>query len=76
MTPRVIGTREDVAGFALAGVEGTICATEENARRAWSALRGDEVAIVSATAALSIADRIAEAEECGTGPLFVVLPAR
>lgn len=29
----VIGTREDVAGFALAGVEGVACETREEAER-------------------------------------------
>lgn len=74
MTPRVIGTREDVAGFALAGVEGTICESQEDVQRAWSALRDDEIAILSPAAALMIAERMAEAEEHDTGPLFVVLP--
>ena len=34
MTPLVIGTREDVAGFALAGIEGVVCATHEEAGQA------------------------------------------
>ena len=34
MTPFVIGTRDDVAGFALAGVKGVVCATREEAGQA------------------------------------------
>lgn len=40
MKPLVVGTREDVAGFALAGVEGVVCATREEADQAIS--RADE----------------------------------
>ena len=40
MKPLVIGTREDVAGFALAGIEGVVCATREEADQAIS--RADE----------------------------------
>jgi vacuolar-type H+-ATPase subunit F/Vma7 len=40
MKPLVIGTREDVAGFALAGLEGVVCATREEAGQA--ILRADE----------------------------------
>jgi vacuolar-type H+-ATPase subunit F/Vma7 len=40
MTPLVIGTREDVAGFALAGIHGVACATREEADQAIS--RADE----------------------------------
>lgn len=34
MTPLVVGTPEDVAGFALAGIEGVVCTTREDADRA------------------------------------------
>lgn len=40
MTPLVIGTQEDVAGFALAGIEGVACATREEAGQAIA--RADE----------------------------------
>lgn len=76
MTPIVFGTREDVVGFAMAGVAGTICSTVDDVERAFEALRGDEIVILSATAAVLAADRIAEMEKSVAGPMFVILPAR
>ena len=73
MTPFVIGTREDVVGFALAGVDGVICAGPEEADRALSQLKSNQIAIVSAGIAQ---ERIAEWEKTGRGPQFVVLPPR
>jgi len=74
MIPLVLGTREDVVGFALAGAGGAICRTAEEVERALGALRGDEIVILSAAAALLAADRIAELEKNARGPLFVILP--
>ncbi|HEX7830981.1 MAG TPA: V-type ATP synthase subunit F [Thermoanaerobaculia bacterium] len=34
MNALVVGTREDVAGFALAGIAGVICATRDEAEQA------------------------------------------
>lgn len=47
MKPLVIGTREDVAGFALAGVEGVVCATREEADQAISRAGEDTLIIIS-----------------------------
>jgi len=76
MTPLVIGTRDDVVGFGLAGVGGTICRTADEVERALGDLRGDEIVILSATTALLAGERIAELEKSVGGPLFVILPAR
>lgn len=71
MTPLVIGSREDVAGFALAGVAGRVCATRKDVERA---IEHDALLIFSHEAASMIGDTIAEWERGGRGPLFVVLP--
>jgi vacuolar-type H+-ATPase subunit F/Vma7 len=47
MTPLVVGTPEDVAGFALAGIEGVVCATREEANRAIARAAADTLLIVS-----------------------------
>lgn len=67
MKPLVIGTREDVAGFALAGVEGVVCATAEEASRAIE--RAGEVALVILSSNF-VSCRLPTAN-C---PLTVVLP--
>ena len=54
MTPFVIGTPEDVVGFALAGVEGVVCATGVEARQAISGADEDTLLIVSAQFAREI----------------------
>jgi vacuolar-type H+-ATPase subunit F/Vma7 len=43
----VIGTREDVTGFALAGVEGVVCTTAEEASRAIERAGEDVLVILS-----------------------------
>lgn len=48
MTPLVIGTPEDVAGFALAGVDGVVCATPAEAEEAIARAAPDALVIVSA----------------------------
>lgn len=48
MKPFVVGTHEDVVGFALAGVEGVACATREEAVQAISRTDEDTLLIVSA----------------------------
>ena len=47
MTPLVVGTPEDVAGFALAGIEGVGCTTREEADRAIARAAADTLLIVS-----------------------------
>ncbi|HUJ13251.1 MAG TPA: V-type ATP synthase subunit F [Thermoanaerobaculia bacterium] len=68
MTPFVIGTRPDVVGFALAGIDGTICATAAEADRALSELTPDHIAIVS--------PEFAECEQLERAAMYVVLPRR
>lgn len=48
MKPLVVGTAEDVVGFALAGVEGVVCATREEAGQAIS--RADEQTLIIVSA--------------------------
>jgi vacuolar-type H+-ATPase subunit F/Vma7 len=64
MKPLVIGTREDVAGFALAGVAGVVCASREEAERAIARADAETLLIVSA----QFADL--------RNPLLVALPSR
>ena len=66
MTPLVVGTREDVAGFALAGVAGVVCATRREAEQAIGDAAADTLVIVSAEFA----------GEMPRGPLVVALPER
>ena len=47
MTPLVVGTPEDVAGFALAGLEGVVCTTREEADRAIAGAAEGTLLIVS-----------------------------
>ena len=47
MTPLVVGTPEDVAGFALAGIEGVVCTTRDEADRAIARAAADTLLIVS-----------------------------
>lgn len=47
MKPLVIGTREDVAGFALAGIEGVVCSTREEADQAISRAEEGMLLIIS-----------------------------
>ena len=65
MTPFVIGTREDVTGFALAGIDGVICSNTEEVNRAIAQLRADQIAILSAD--------FAECEKNARTTLVVVL---
>lgn len=66
MTPLVVGTREDVAGFALAGIEGVVCETREEADRAIARAAEDTLLIVSPELADALPRR----------RLGAVLPAR
>jgi hypothetical protein len=50
MKPLVVGTREDVAGFALAGIEGVVCSTREEMERVIAEAGEDTLVIVSASA--------------------------
>lgn len=66
MTPFVIGSREDVAGFALAGIDGVACATREEADAALARAGTDALVIMSAEFARAAL----------LGPLIVALPPR
>ncbi len=66
MTPLVVGTREDVAGFALAGIEGVVCTTRDEAEKAIAKASADTLVIVSPEFAHPVP----------RGPLVVALPAR
>jgi vacuolar-type H+-ATPase subunit F/Vma7 len=73
----VIGTVEDVAGFALAGIPGQVCDTGPVVREALDAARRDrEVAVIvlSAEAERLAPDAVRAAREAGGLPLVVVLP--
>lgn len=47
MKPFVVGTREDVAGFALAGVRGVVCSTREEVAAAVARVDDDTLVIMS-----------------------------
>jgi hypothetical protein len=66
MTPLVIGTREDVAGFALAGIEGVVRANREEAIQAIARADDNALLIVSA--------RMADGGWQMAGGRLVVLP--
>jgi vacuolar-type H+-ATPase subunit F/Vma7 len=66
MNALVIGTPEDVAGFALAGVDGVVCETAGEAAQAISRANEDTLVLVSAKFARHDEPR----------RLLVVLPAR
>ena len=60
MTPFVVGSPEDVVGFALAGIEGVVCRTPEEAHQAIANAAADALVIVSAQFAREIPrDRLA-----------------
>ena len=67
MKPLVVGSREDVAGFALTGVDGVVCATREDAEQAIARADEDTLLILSAELAVG-SSRLA-----GDRP-YVVLP--
>ena len=48
MTPLVVGTREDVAGFALIGIDGVVCATRDEAAEAIDRAAIDALVMISA----------------------------
>ena len=66
MTLLAIGTPEDVDGFALAGIEGVVCANVAEAERAIANAATDALLIVSAEFALALP----------RGRLGVTLPRR
>jgi vacuolar-type H+-ATPase subunit F/Vma7 len=66
MIPLVVGTRDDVAGFALAGVPGMVCTTREEIAAAFAAAGDDALVILSASIAALAPER--------TPQLVVVLP--
>ncbi len=48
MKPFVVGVPEDVVGFALAGIEGAVCRTPEEAHQAIANAAADTLLMVSA----------------------------
>jgi len=66
MKPFVIGSPEDVVGFALAGIDGVICATREEADAALTRVDAGVLVIMSADVARAPSP----------GNLIVALPAR
>jgi vacuolar-type H+-ATPase subunit F/Vma7 len=66
MTPFVIGSREDVAGFALAGIDGVACATRDEADAALARAGADALIIMSAEFVRAAT----------SGALIVALPPR
>jgi vacuolar-type H+-ATPase subunit F/Vma7 len=73
MRALVMGGREDVTGFALAGVAGRVCANAAETEHAIDEA-GDVLLIFSASTAAHVAARLAQWSRNGSGPLFVVLP--
>lgn len=67
MRPFVIGTSDDVTGFALAGVDGAICATPDEAHQAIARAGEDALVILSAVFARSVPH---------DDTLTIVLPSR
>jgi len=76
MKPLVVGTREDVAGFALAGIEGIVCTTAEEARRALAGAGQDTLVIVSPNLWSDgrFGRRASPMAEAAVAPLSIVLP--
>ena len=66
MTPLIVGTREDVTGFALAGIEGVVCTALEQVDLAIERAGAETLVIVSAELA----------RQTPRGPLVVALPSR
>lgn len=64
MKPFVVGSREDVAGFALAGIDGVVCATREEADKLVAQATDDTLVFLSAAFASTMPG----------GPFVVVLP--
>jgi vacuolar-type H+-ATPase subunit F/Vma7 len=62
----VVGTPEDVTGFALAGVEGVVCTDREEAAQAIANADADTLVLVSAEHARGLTPNA----------LVVALPAR
>jgi vacuolar-type H+-ATPase subunit F/Vma7 len=62
----VVGTAEDVTGFALAGIEGVVCSTDADADAAIARTDADTLIIVSAVFA----------READPARMLVVLPEK
>jgi hypothetical protein len=61
----VVGTREDVTGFAFAGIDGVVCATPDEASRAIARAGAETLVVLSAEFAREVPP---------DGPLSIVLP--
>jgi vacuolar-type H+-ATPase subunit F/Vma7 len=64
MKPLVVGSREDVAGFALAGIDGVVCTTREEAGKLVAQATDDTLVLLSSAFASAMTG----------GPFVVVLP--
>lgn len=74
MKPLVIGTKDDVAGFALAGVEGVVCSNREDVEKAMAFVNSETLVMFSPSAAAVAHDRLPYWQR--HGPVFVVMPIR
>jgi vacuolar-type H+-ATPase subunit F/Vma7 len=68
----VIGTREDVEGFALAGVDGVVCSSRDDVEKAMAFVNSETLVMFSPSAAAVAHDRLADWQQ--HGPVFVVMP--
>lgn len=64
MKPLVVGSREDVAGFALTGIDGVVCTTREDAGKLVAQADVDTLVFLSSAFASAMTG----------GPFVVVLP--
>ena len=62
----VVGTPEDVTGFALAGVEGVVCTNRDEARQAIANADADTLVLVSAEHAVPRVPRVPRGSSEGT----------
>jgi vacuolar-type H+-ATPase subunit F/Vma7 len=67
MKPIVAGSREDVAGFALAGIDGVVCTSREEAGKVLAEAKDDTLVFLSSAFASARTVRT-------DGSFVVVLP--
>jgi vacuolar-type H+-ATPase subunit F/Vma7 len=74
----LLGTEEDVVGFGLAGIQGTVCASARDVKRALAAIDARPVQpallLVSAQVEQIAPHEFADRWMSVNGPLVVVLP--
>ena len=77
MNSRMIGARQDVVGFALAGVDAVVASTRAEVIAALESAQRDPriaVVIVAPAAAAVAMDVIERSRESGRLPITIVLP--